>query len=874
MNSATLQTNRFLRLLPRALATLLLLIILLGIFAFFLIDSLAVLIARPILAPYGIALQQVEGLQIERHRVRLQRLGFQLDGASEASQIEQLELHFSDGGWFAMPLQRVHAEHIEIALAESAQRRTADSYGELPTLPRLEAIQQVMQSLPEDAVEITRLDIAPFINSGRLNVRRQGNEVQVQIAAQETQLSFNANWHESDSNANSPVSTQTLRSGEQTPKTVTGELRISALGAELLSTQFALSEADSLLQFDASSEIQLQPVSAYAQDIDLLPDVFTGLEGALSTTWHVAEGVAGRSLTFSIAINPNSRVLSHFNPTLSADLHQGVWQNPQTVEVHGSYQPGTRDLDLHLQAPESTLALSLGQAEPARLAIAVDALDALCDIDLKCLLTQATRVQFPELIWRDNRLQDLLLISNGTFGFEQGRYTLQFAQGSRLELGAVENPIGQLTQVNLLVQQALDLALDENGRLSLSSQGIDFYLPNILIDGKNSHVVSAISGLSLSRSDGDLQFQAHAQLRNLGSDWLPFILRKPELDIDIANRNSSLELAGLLRVADRDLLQIDSTFNTENLVGELHAETPTLEFESGSQSLSQWFFQAPFTADLIAGTLQGGADLSLETDDDGQWLFNGPLNLTLDKLSGFFQETAFIGLSTQLGGQMQNSTDFKSDSPHSFDLKSVDPGLPIEDIHFLYDIDTRESFVNVTNFNARLFGGQAHSDGVRFDWSAPSNQITLELERIDLASMLSLAAYDSIRATGLVSGTIPIRLTGSSPTVEAGNLQVEAPGGAIRYSPSSGSSSGNATLDFVNQALSNYQYDLMETAVEYLPTGELELGVRLQGHNPDMNNGQRINLNLNISDNIPALLRSLQSGRSIADALERELQSR
>jgi len=35
--------------------------------------------------------------------------------------------------------------------------------------------------------------------------------------------------------------------------------------------------------------------------------------------------------------------------------------------------------------------------------------------------------------------------------------------------------------------------------------------------------------------------------------------------------------------------------------------------------------------------------------------------------------------------------------------------------------------------------------------------------------------------------------------------------------------------------------------------------------------GQQINLNLNISDNIPALLQSLQASRSITDALEQRL---
>jgi len=62
--------------------------------------------------------------------------------------------------------------------------------------------------------------------------------------------------------------------------------------------------------------------------------------------------------------------------------------------------------------------------------------------------------------------------------------------------------------------------------------------------------------------------------------------------------------------------------------------------------------------------------------------------------------------------------------------------------------------------------------------------------------------------------------------------------------------------------------------VNYRDTGELELGINLQGVSPELNQGQRINLNLNISDNIPALLNSLQAARSITDTLERALENR
>jgi hypothetical protein len=45
----------------------------------------------------------------------------------------------------------------------------------------------------------------------------------------------------------------------------------------------------------------------------------------------------------------------------------------------------------------------------------------------------------------------------------------------------------------------------------------------------------------------------------------------------------------------------------------------------------------------------------------------------------------------------------------------------------------------------------------------------------------------------------------------------------------------------------------------------------MEGLSPELNQGQRINLNLNVSDDIPALLQSLQAGRSVTDALQRQM---
>jgi len=75
----------------------------------------------------------------------------------------------------------------------------------------------------------------------------------------------------------------------------------------------------------------------------------------------------------------------------------------------------------------------------------------------------------------------------------------------------------------------------------------------------------------------------------------------------------------------------------------------------------------------------------------------------------------------------------------------------------------------------------------------------------------------------------------------------------------------------VNDALANYHFDSLQAKASYSLQGDLDLAVAMKGANPDLNSGQEIHLNLNVSDNIPLLLTSLQSSRTITELLQQHL---
>lgn len=74
------------------------------------------------------------------------------------------------------------------------------------------------------------------------------------------------------------------------------------------------------------------------------------------------------------------------------------------------------------------------------------------------------------------------------------------------------------------------------------------------------------------------------------------------------------------------------------------------------------------------------------------------------------------------------------------------------------------------------------------------------------------------------------------------------------------------------KALSNFQYQVLEVNSDYQAGGDLLLKVRLEGKNPDWQGGQPVNLNLNLQENIPALLRSLQLSDEISEKVRKHYQ--
>jgi hypothetical protein len=253
-------------------------------------------------------------------------------------------------------------------------------------------------------------------------------------------------------------------------------------------------------------------------------------------------------------------------------------------------------------------------------------------------------------------------------------------------------------------------------------------------------------------------------------------------------------------------------------------------------------------------------------------VITGNTNIVFTDVAGFYAENFFRGLTTTISGAYDSSASGLPVTTPALNLTlaELNVGMAITDILLDYQLDAASQIANIRSISGRMLDGMVSGMDIDYDFSKERNEMTFMFAGLRLERMLELAEYEGIEAVGAVSGELPITITGSKVEVDAGRLYAEEPGGSIRYLSAPPAGQGNPAMDLVNQALSNYQFQSLDSTIDYTPDGELLLGMQLRGHNPDMNGGQAINLNLNISDNIPQLLKSLQAGRAIEDFLQEQ----
>ncbi len=326
--------------------------------------------------------------------------------------------------------------------------------------------------------------------------------------------------------------------------------------------------------------------------------------------------------------------------------------------------------------------------------------------------------------------------------------------------------------------------------------------------------------------------------------------------------------------------KVQQQFLSKN--GSIHLKLAPVTFASSEFNIRDNIQPWPYPLDLTAGQASSTAEvfwtLAEDTDEEPFTLTKAKASMNLDNLGGHYENMIFDGLSTTM--TIVGTETWSMPTPMTLMLDKLETGVNISDISMRIHLNpipnTTIPRAEISALSAQMFGGNIFSDDLVFDLSQPKQQLTLHAQALDINEILKLEQQEGLHGTGLLDGTFPVTLTENGVEVHDGTIAARAPGGIIQYRTAEETAETlKQTSDKMNvvlQALNNFHYDKLSIGADYDHTGRLLLATKLEGKNPDLYNGKRIHFNLNVEENIPALLKSLQVAKDIEGRIEELLQ--
>ncbi len=472
----------------------------------------------------------------------------------------------------------------------------------------------------------------------------------------------------------------------------------------------------------------------------------------------------------------------------------------------------------------------------------------------------------------------------GSLGFHEDTIMLSLDTNSIVKFVAPRRLDLSLPYVSLQVRDTV-VAHYRQGRKELTiSQGIlDLHTPTVHWKDRKVAIQGAIVSLKKIYHDG-LTWSAKGAIELQGvstiigtqeppvTNWsADFVLDPSEVVVVLTGHSKSKPIALNARLRH--------SWKTHQ--GVLQAKLLPLSFSATGFLLSEVLQPWTFPFDIASGKLSALAHLFWEkspvSGDNSYSLKTSEVEIGLRGLSGHYKKVIFQDVSTHL--ILRGAQQWVTTKPVLVTLRTLHSGIDANDIsghlHAVFNPFTQSYRLQVKDFSSALFGGLVTSRMMTFDSRDAQQKFTLDVKNIQLADLLHLEQQEGLDGTGVLDGTIPLSMEKSGVVVHEGMVEAREPGGVIEYHTAKETLASLSHLgpqmELVVDALENFHYHHLRAGVDYSHDGTLNLRIRLEGKNPDLQKGRPIHINFNLEENIPSLLKSLAIVRGIEKDIERML---
>jgi hypothetical protein len=468
-------------------------------------------------------------------------------------------------------------------------------------------------------------------------------------------------------------------------------------------------------------------------------------------------------------------------------------------------------------------------------------------------------------------LQRVQLPLDANLSLAAGTLSLGLAAGSRAELSGLSLPGFAPVRASAQLQGPLQLSrrLDEPDPAPLQLPAFQLLLQSPALQHARGTLKLSPARLDISQLDLK-KYSAAGRLRIAELNWQmpgqPF--PSVALDSRFELKDSVLSNRFTLNLAD-PVLSLEGRASTRlsPFVSDIHWQASPLALRQAERLWNRYYPPAPPELSVSAGVLHhnGSANLS-----------SRGLALRLEQHSD--QVAARWGAIELQGLNWQSSTELRHNGlllhRGQVQVEQLDTGFPLQAIALDYNYQqapARTPVLQLNSLSAQLLGGALALDSVAINPLSPTLSTELRLQHLQLAMVLELQQQKGLSGEGLLSGRLPLTFDASGLQVRDGQIASEGPG-QIRFAPDAKVAAlgqAHQGMAMALKALKNFQYEALSVKLQYDASGAALMNTRLQGRNPDWNNGRPVDFSINIEQNLLKLMQTLQFTDKLTESIEK-----
>ncbi|MDZ7747536.1 MAG: YdbH domain-containing protein [Halofilum sp. (in: g-proteobacteria)] len=300
----------------------------------------------------------------------------------------------------------------------------------------------------------------------------------------------------------------------------------------------------------------------------------------------------------------------------------------------------------------------------------------------------------------------------------------------------------------------------------------------------------------------------------------------------------------------------------------LRVAVPSVRFRPGGPQPAAL---APALGMIRAASGRAGGSLRVQVRPEG---VDGTARLTLEDLSFRTQRVRVTGLAGTLA--LDGLRPPRASGEQSLRAASIQAGVAVTDARLRFGLVRPAgggTAVAIADASGAVLGGRARIRDWTFEPGAQVHSFTVELDEVELGRVLEHFGVEGLEGRGPLSGRLPVTVADGSVAVRdgrirgrAGRLALRSPR-AVEVLVDSGLVDG-PTL----QALRDFDYTSLALDIDRTLGGTTTMGIRLEGSNPAVRDGERLDFDVRVTGDIGPLATALAEGRTLtSDLIERSL---